>query len=80
MRDARAAAGERNVLVHGAGIAQRALNAGLLDEIEIHLIPVLLGKGRRLFDHLGAEPRDLELIRALQGEGGVAHLRDRVRR
>src|SRR5688572_15368624 len=54
MRDARHAAGDKNVLVHGAGIAQRALKAGLLDELEIHLVPVLLGDGRRLFEHLGA--------------------------
>ena len=47
------AAGEKNVLVHGAGIAQLALAAGVLDEIEIHLVPVLFGQGRRLFDDLG---------------------------
>ena len=49
VRDAKHAAGDKNVLVHGAGIAQRALTAGLLDELEIHLIPVLLGEGRPLF-------------------------------
>jgi dihydrofolate reductase len=80
MRDAKHAAGDKNVLVHGAGIAQRALTAGLLDELEIHLIPVLLGEGRRLFEHLGIEQRELERIRVLGGEGGVTHLRYRVRR
>jgi dihydrofolate reductase len=80
VRDAKHAAGEKNVLVHGAGIAQRALTAGLLDELEIHLIPVLLGDGRRLFEHLGIEPRELERIRVLEGEGDVTHLRYRVRR
>ena len=80
VRDAKQAAGDKNVLVHGAGIAQRALTAGLLDELEIHLIPVLLGDGRRLFEHLGAEQRELERIRVLEGEGGVTHLRYRVRR
>lgn len=80
MRDARHAAGDKNVLVHGAGIAQRALTAGLLDELEIHLIPVLMGDGRRLFEHLGIEQRQLERIRVLEGEGGVTHLRYRVRR
>ena len=44
MRDAKLAAGDKDVLVHGAGIAQRALAAGLLDELEIHLVPVLLGE------------------------------------
>ena len=60
VRDAKEAAGERNVLVHGAATAQRALAAGLLDELEIHLIPVLFGEGRRLFEHLGVEQRELE--------------------
>ncbi|HVG98584.1 MAG TPA: dihydrofolate reductase family protein [Chloroflexota bacterium] len=80
VRAARDAAGDRNVLAHGAGIAQRALTAGLLDELELHLIPVLLGEGRRLFEHLGGEQRELERIRVLEGEGGVTHLRYRVRR
>ena len=80
VRDARQAAGGKNVLVHGAGIAQRAISEGLLDEIEIHLIPVLLGDGRRLFEYLGAQQRELERIRALEGDGGVVHLRYRVRR
>jgi dihydrofolate reductase len=80
MRDAKHAAGDQNVLVHGAGIAQRALTAGLLDELEIHLIPVLLGDGRRLFEHLGIHHRELERTRVLEGESGVTHLRYRVRR
>jgi dihydrofolate reductase len=80
MRDAKHAAGDQNVLVHGAGIAQRALTAGVLDELEIHLIPVLLGNGRRLFEHLGIQQRELERTRVLEGEGGVTHLRYRVRR
>ena len=80
MRDAKHAAGDKDVLVHGAGIAQRALPAGLLDEIEIHLVPVLFGDGRRLFEHLGVEQRELERTRVLEGEGGVTHLRYRVRR
>jgi len=79
VRDAKQAAGDKNVLVHGARIAQLALTAGLLDEIEIHLIPVLLGDGLRLFEHLGAEQRELERINVVAGEGGVTHLRYRVR-
>jgi dihydrofolate reductase len=77
--EARQAAGDRNVLVHGAATAQRAIAAGLLDEIEIHLIPVLLGDGRRLFEPSGAPQTDLERIRVLSGEGGVTHLRYRIR-
>jgi dihydrofolate reductase len=80
MRDAKRSAGDKNVLVHGSSIAQRALRAGLLDELEIHLIPVLLGDGLRLFEHLGPEQSELERIRVLEGEGGVTHLRYRVRR
>jgi dihydrofolate reductase len=80
MRDAKDAAGDKNVLVHGAGITQRALKAGLLDELEIHLIPILMGEGRRLFEHLGVKQRELERVRVLEGEAGVIHLRYRVRR
>jgi len=77
-RQARAAAGDRAVMVHGAGAAQALLRAGQLDEMEIHLVPVLLGGGRRLFDSLGPGHIELELIRALEGPG-VMHLRYRVR-
>ena len=79
MTQAKEAAGGRNVLVHGAGTAQLALAAGVLDELEIHLIPVLLGQGRRLFDHLGPEHIELERTRVLQGDG-VTHLHYRVQR
>ena len=80
MRDAKRAAGDRNVLVHGAGIAQRALKLGVLDEMVIHLVPVLLGEGRPLFAHLGVEHRELERVRALEGDGGMVHFHYRVRR
>jgi dihydrofolate reductase len=49
MVQAKAAAVGRNVLVHGAHTVQRALEAGVLDELQIHQIPVLFGNGRRLF-------------------------------
>jgi dihydrofolate reductase len=77
MARAKEAAGEKDVLVHGAGVAQLALAAGVLDEIQIHLIPILLGQGRRLFEHLGAERIELEPVRVLEGSG-VTHLRYRV--
>jgi dihydrofolate reductase len=77
MGAAKEAAGERDVLVHGVGTAQLALGAGVLDELQIHLVPVLLGEGRRLFEHLGAEHIELEPVRVLEGEG-VTHLRYRV--
>jgi dihydrofolate reductase len=79
VRRAKEAAGEKNVLVHGVGTAQRCLQAGLLDEIQIHLVPLLLGEGRRLFEHLGAEHIELETIRVIRGREAT-HLRYRVRR
>jgi dihydrofolate reductase len=77
MARAKEAAGDKDVLVHGAGVAQLALAAGVLDEIQIHLIPILLGEGRRLFEHLGADHIELEPVRVLEGSG-VTHLRYRV--
>ncbi|MCQ0016706.1 dihydrofolate reductase family protein [Actinomadura madurae] len=74
MREAKAAAGDRDVMVHGAGLAQSLLREGLLDELEIHLIPVVLGAGRRLF---GADRIEFELTRVLDAPG-VTHLRYRV--
>jgi dihydrofolate reductase len=79
MAKAKEAAGDKDVLVHGASVTQLALAAGVLDEIQIHLVPVLLGEGRRLFEHLGADHIELEPVRVLEG-AGVTHLRYRVRR
>jgi dihydrofolate reductase len=80
MSRAREAAGDKDVLVHGAATAQLALAAGVLDEIELHVVPVLLGHGRRLFDNLDVEHVELERTRVLEGEGGVNHLHYRVHR
>ncbi|BCJ31916.1 hypothetical protein Asera_60240 [Actinocatenispora sera] len=62
VRQAKTAAGERDVMGHGAELVQSLLRDGLLDELRIHLIPVMLGNGRRLF---GADHVDLELMRVL---------------
>ena len=75
---AKAAAGARDILLHGAATAQECLRAGLLDEMELHLIPVLLGQGRRLFEDLPPDHIELELLRTLDAPG-VLHLRYRVR-
>ena len=75
---AKAAAGGRDILLHGAAAAQECLRAGLLDEMQLHLVPVLLGQGRRLFADLPPEHVELDLVRALDGPG-VQHLRYRVR-
>jgi dihydrofolate reductase len=80
MTQAKEAAGEKNVLVHGAGTTQLALAAGVLEEIELHVIPVLFGQGRRLFEGLAPEQIELERTRILEGENGVTHVHYRVRR
>jgi dihydrofolate reductase len=59
----------------GSATAGTACTSG-----EIHLVPVLLGQGRRLFDHLGPEHIELERTRILEGEAGVTHMRYRVQR
>ena len=74
---ARAAAGERDVAVGAASIAQQCLRAGILDEVHVDLVPVLLGAGVRLFEHLGAGPIELESTRVIEGTG-VTHLTFRV--
>ena len=78
MTQAKAAAGGRNVLVHGAYTAQRALEAGVLDELQIHQIPVLFGHGRRLFDVLPSRI-ELEIVRVIDTPEAT-HIRYRVRR
>ena len=81
---ARAAAGDAAIMVHGAGAGQALLRAGEVDELELHVVPVLLGQGRRLFDNLPAELVELELVRVLTTADvekpgqHVMHLRYRV--
>ena len=78
MAQAKAAAGDRNVLVHGAYTAHRALEASVLDEVQIHLIPVLFGVGRRLFEVLPSRV-ELEIVRVIDTPEAT-HIRYRVRR
>jgi dihydrofolate reductase len=77
---ARQAAGDKNVLVHGAAVAQLALAAGVLDELELHVIPVLFGQGRHLFEGLAPEQIELQRTRILEGEDGVTHMHYRIQR
>jgi dihydrofolate reductase len=77
LAQAKAAAGDKDVCLHGASIAQQCLQAGLLDEIHLHLIPILLGQGTRLFDHLGNKPIELERMEVIESKS-VTHLRFRV--
>jgi dihydrofolate reductase len=74
---AKRAAGDKDVAVSTASIMQQSLKAGLLDEINIDLVPVLLGAGIRLFDNLGKEPIQLEQARVIEGSG-VTHLKYHV--
>jgi dihydrofolate reductase len=76
MAQAKAAAGDRDVLVHGADMVQRALEAGVLDEIQIHQIPVLLGAGRQLFGILPSRI-ELEIVRVIDTPQAT-HIRYRV--
>ena len=78
LEQARAAAEEKDVAVAGgASVAQQYLKAGLLDELQIHVAPLLLGGGVRLFDDLGTEQVDLEGTGAIQSPA-VTHLRYRL--
>jgi dihydrofolate reductase len=78
VEQAKAAAGDRDVMLHGAYTGQECLKAGVLDAIEIQLRPVLLGQGRRLFDNLPPEHIELDLVRVLEAPGTL-HLRYEVR-
>ncbi len=64
--------------VRGGYVAQRALEAGVLDEVQIHQVPVLLGGGRRLFDVLPSEI-ELEIVGVIDTPQAT-HIRYRVRR
>jgi dihydrofolate reductase len=77
LEQAKAIAGEKDVGVVGASLVQQCMRAGLLEEIHLDLVPVLLGDGVRLFDHLGAGPMELEITRVIEG-AGVTHLTFRV--
>ena len=75
---ARAAAGEKDIVLNGgASAAQQYLKAGLLDEINLHLVHVLLGEGIPLFGKTGTEQIKLEKI-SLTEAPGVTHLRFRL--
>jgi len=77
IRQARQAAGDKDVVVCTASILQQCLKAGLVDEIYVDLAPVLLGGGVRLFDQSGTQPIELESLRAIETPG-VTHLGFRV--
>lgn len=78
VEQAKSAAGDEDVFVAGgAEVIQRCLRAGLLDEIQVHVVPVLLGGGTRLFGDPGLKGIELEKIRVVDSPG-VTHLKFRV--
>ena len=78
LTQAKAAAGDKDVVIGGgAHIAQQFISAGSIDELQIHLVPVLLGEGLRLFDHIGDRPVKLEKTSGVDAPD-VTHLTFRV--
>jgi dihydrofolate reductase len=67
----------RLALWGGAQVVNQYLAAGLLNELELHVVPILLGDGARLFDNLGTTKAQLEQVRVVEAPG-VAHLKYRV--
>jgi dihydrofolate reductase len=77
IEQARAVAGEKDVAVGAASVVQQCIRAGLLEVIHLDLVPVLLGGGVRLFEHLGVGPIELVRSRVIEAPG-VTHLTFRV--
>ena len=79
LEQAQAAAGEKNVAIAGgANVVQQYLKAGLLEEMQLHVAPLLLGGGVRLFeDHVGAQQPEVEATRVIQSPAAT-HLRYRI--
>jgi dihydrofolate reductase len=75
---AREAAGEKDVALHGGSCIRQALAAGVLDELDLQLVPVLLGGGRRLFSEEEPTPANLELTRVIEAPEAL-HLRYYIR-
>lgn len=79
IEQARALAGDKAVGVNGGTIARQCLDARLLDEIWVDLVPVLLGGGTPFFEQLGSAPVELEGPLSVEDGKDVTHLRYRVR-
>jgi len=78
LEQAKAAAGEKNVAVMGGpDIGRQFIEAGLVDEIGVHLVPVLFGSGTRMFEHLGSEHIQLETTSVIETPAAI-HLGFRV--
>jgi dihydrofolate reductase len=74
---AKQAAGDRDISMSGANLAQQFITRGLVDEISIHLVPVLFGSGTRFFGDLDISHIALDIIEVIN-TADVVHLRFRV--
>ncbi len=77
LEQAKATAGDKSVAISGADVGQQLIQAGLVDEIGVHLVPVLFGGGTRMFEHLGGEHIQLETIEVIE-TAAATHLRFRI--
>ncbi|QFU87163.1 dihydrofolate reductase family protein [Amycolatopsis sp. YIM 10] len=73
-------AGDKNVAVNGGEMARQCLEAGLLDEVGVELVPVVLGSGKTLFGNLAAAPVQFDGPTVVVEGTGVTHLRYRVKK
>jgi dihydrofolate reductase len=77
LETAKKLAGDKDIYITGADVAQQFLKRGLVDEISIHLVPVLFGRGRRLFEHLDSEHISPEVMEVIQTAEAI-HMRFRL--
>jgi dihydrofolate reductase len=77
LEKAKQVAGDKDIIIQGANVAQQLITLGLVDEIFIHLVPVLFGSGIRLFEQVGSEHVPLETVEVIETTEAV-HLRYRV--
>ena len=78
IEQAKTAAGEKMVGIMGANVAKQCIQAGLLDEIRVHIAPFLLGDGVRLFYYAGAHLVELERTAVIESSSGVTHIHYRI--
>lgn len=79
VEQAKAVAGDKNVGVSGVSVGQQLIEAGHVDEIWIHVVPVLFGSGTRLYEQAGGHHRQLDLVEAIPTPNAT-HLHYRLRK
>jgi dihydrofolate reductase len=77
IKQAKVAAGDKDVTIGAPSITQQAIKLGLLDELQLDLVPLLIGGGVRLLDNIGAKPIELQKVNVIEGTG-VTHLIFRI--